>query len=249
MTLPHARILEKVGAHRVIFPEHEMGVRLGNALAGTNLIDYMELDPRYAVAEIRCPVEIAGRTLAEANVRGRYGVIVLCIKSGDEVDVIPEADRRLEKSDMIVVAGPTKDIDRLGAVDGARRAQSQRASLNAAIMLPPSAADRDRDHPEAVDLALPRHARVHAEQAGHERQRQEQHRQHGQDPQDPVLALVDDRLVRALQRLRDFLVVVEHVPDALGGVDEVVVVDLEVLGQEPRGVALQQPQRRDAAAS
>ena len=44
----------------MVFPEHEMGVRLGNALAGTNLIDYMELDPRYAVAEIRCPVEIAG---------------------------------------------------------------------------------------------------------------------------------------------------------------------------------------------
>jgi trk/ktr system potassium uptake protein len=113
MTLPHARILEKVGAHRVIFPEHEMGVRLGNALAGTNLIDYMELDPRYAVAEVRCPDEIAGRTLAEANVRGRYGVIVLCVKSGDEVDVIPNADRRLEKADVIVVAGPTKDIDRL----------------------------------------------------------------------------------------------------------------------------------------
>jgi len=113
MTLPHARILEKVGAHRVVFPEHEMGVRLGNALAGTNLIDYMELDPRYAVAEIRCPVEIAGRTLAEANVRGRYDVIVLCVKTGDDVDVIPAADKRLEKSDIIVVAGPTKSIDKL----------------------------------------------------------------------------------------------------------------------------------------
>ena len=63
----HARILEKVGAHRVVFPEHEMGVRLGNALAGTNLIDFMELDPRYAMAEMRCPAEIAGRTLAEAE--------------------------------------------------------------------------------------------------------------------------------------------------------------------------------------
>ena len=113
LTLPHARILEKVGAHRVVFPEHEMGVRLGNSLAGTNLIDYMELDPRYAVAEIRCPLEIAGRTLAEANVRGRYGVIVLCVKTGDDVDVIPNADKRIEKSDIIVVAGPTKSIDRL----------------------------------------------------------------------------------------------------------------------------------------
>jgi trk system potassium uptake protein TrkA len=113
MTLPHARILEKVGAHRVVFPEHEMGVRLANSLAGTNLIDYMELDPAYAVAEIRCPLEIAGRTLAEANVRGRYGVIVLCVKTGDQVDVIPDANKRIEKTDIIVVAGPTKSIDKL----------------------------------------------------------------------------------------------------------------------------------------
>ncbi|MEA2662488.1 MAG: TrkA-C domain, partial [Chloroflexota bacterium] len=50
---------------------------------------------------------------AEANVRGRYGVIVLCVKTGDDVDVIPAADKRIEKSDIIVVAGPTKSIDRL----------------------------------------------------------------------------------------------------------------------------------------
>ncbi len=113
MTLAHARILEKVGAHRVIFPEHEMGVRLANSLAGTNLIDYMELDPAYAVAEVRCPAEIAGKTLAEADVRGRHGVIVLCVKSGAVVDIIPGPDRRLEAGDILVVAGPTADIERL----------------------------------------------------------------------------------------------------------------------------------------
>ena len=125
MTLPHARILEKVGAHRVIFPEHEMGVRLGNALAGTNLIDYMELDPRYAVAEIRCPVEIAGRTLAEANVRGRYGVIVLCVKTGDEVDVIPAADKRLEKSTSSWWPGRPRSIDRLARAEVGSRASGR----------------------------------------------------------------------------------------------------------------------------
>ena len=40
-------------------------------------------------------------------------MIVLCVKSGDEVDVIPDANKRLETGDIIVVAGPTKDIDRL----------------------------------------------------------------------------------------------------------------------------------------
>jgi trk system potassium uptake protein len=113
MTLAHARILEKVGAHRVIFPEHEMGVRLANALAGSNLIDYMELDPAYAVAEIRCPAEFSGRTLVQADVRGRFGVIVLCVKSEDGVDVIPEASRVLRRGDVLVVAGPTRQIDRL----------------------------------------------------------------------------------------------------------------------------------------
>ena len=107
LTLPHARILEKVGAHRVIFPEHEMGVRLGNALAGTNLIDYMELDPA-----TRSPRSAARRARrpdpGEADVRGRFGVIVLCIKTGPEIDVIPDAGRVIERGDVLVLAGPTR---------------------------------------------------------------------------------------------------------------------------------------------
>ena len=62
--------------------------------------------------------------------------------------------------------------------------------------------------------------------------------------QDVVLAVVDDRLVRVLERLDHLLVVVEHVPDALGGVDDVVEVLLELLGQEPLDMALEQAQRR-----
>lgn len=111
----HARILERVGAHRVVFPEHEMGIRLGNALAGTNLIDFMELDPNYAVAELRCPAGIAGKTLREAHVRSTYGVIVLAVRDGDLVEVIPSADRTLAPSDILVVAGPTAAVEALAA--------------------------------------------------------------------------------------------------------------------------------------
>jgi trk system potassium uptake protein TrkA len=113
LTLPHARILEKVGAHRVVFPEHEMGVRLANALAGSNLIDYIELSPDYAIAEVRVPRSISGMTLREADVRGRFGVIVLCVKSGAQVDVIPDAERPVGGDDVLVVAGPTDAVERI----------------------------------------------------------------------------------------------------------------------------------------
>ena len=73
---------------------------------------------------------------------------------------------------------------------------------------------------------------VHAEDPGDQRQRQEHDAEDGQDPQDVVLAVRDDRLVRVLERLDDLLVVVEQVPDPLGGVDDVVEVELELLGQE-----------------
>jgi trk system potassium uptake protein TrkA len=113
MTDEHARILSRVGAHRVLFPEREMGERLANALAGTNLIDFFELDPEYAIAEVRAPARVAGKTLRDANVRGHYGVIVLCVKSGAEIDVIPDAARAIAANDVLVVAGPTEAVERM----------------------------------------------------------------------------------------------------------------------------------------
>ena len=65
-----------------------------------------------------------------------------------------------------------------------------------------------------------------------QRERQQDHAEDGQHAQDVVVPVRDHRLVRVLERLDDLLVVVEQVPDALGRVDEVVEVELELLGQE-----------------
>ena len=86
----------------------------------------------------------------------------------------------------------------------------------------------------APDAALARDLDVHPEDRGHERQRQQQHREDRQQLQDLVDAVRDRRLVRGLERLHDLLVVLEHVPDALGRVDDVVEVDVEIV----RDVAL-----------
>ena len=85
---------------------------------------------------------------------------------------------------------------------------------------------------------------VHAEEPGDQREREQDHRDHREQLQ-PVLLLVrDEGLVRGLEAVDDLLVVVEEVPDALGGVDDVVEVELEVLGQEALGRALEHAQRR-----
>ncbi len=105
MTASHARILQRVGAHRVIFPEWEMGVRVANSLAGTNLIDFMELGAGFEVAEVRPPRPVVGMTLREADLRKRFGCIVLCIRSGEEVVPVPDADRVIGADDVLVVAG------------------------------------------------------------------------------------------------------------------------------------------------
>ena len=99
-------------------------------------------------------------------------------------------------------------------------------------------------HPECTGRPFARELHVHPEDAREQGQRQEHGAEDRQHAEDVVLAVRDRRLVGRLQRLDDLLVVVEDVPDPLGGVDEVVEVELEVLGQEPLDVALEQAQRR-----
>ena len=84
---------------------------------------------------------------------------------------------------------------------------------------------------KAPDAGVEREVDVHAPDAREQSQRQHHDAEGGQHAQDLVDAVREDRLVRVLERLHDLLVVLEHVPDALGRVDDVVEVDLEVLGE------------------
>ena len=113
VTEPHGRILERVGAHRVVFPERDMGVRVGHSLAGS-ILDYFELDPGFAIVETRAPKELAGKTLADAEVRRRYGITVVCIKpeGGGFTYATPETVPN--EGDILVVAGEKRRAEAFG---------------------------------------------------------------------------------------------------------------------------------------
>src|SRR5581483_5903058 len=110
------------------------------------------------------------------------------------------------------------------------------------------AADRGEhqpaDRPEPGARSLARKDHVHAEDARDHEQREHDERDDREDLEHLVLPVRHDRLVRRLERLDHFLVVVEHVPDALGAVDDVLEVELEVLRQEALDLALEQTERR-----
>jgi trk system potassium uptake protein TrkA len=106
VTKAHGRILERVGAHHVVFPEHDMGHRVSH-LVGGRIIDWFQLDEDFAMVETLVPAPLVGATLGEAGVRSKYSVTVVCIKPTGQGFTYATPDTVLEKGAVVVVAGPS----------------------------------------------------------------------------------------------------------------------------------------------
>ena len=84
-------ILLRVGADRVVLPEHEAGQRLAWVLAEPRVLDHLELGPGFSVAELRVPPSMLKQTLVETDMRRRYGINVLAVRRGSALTVSPPA--------------------------------------------------------------------------------------------------------------------------------------------------------------
>lgn len=109
----HAKVLYKIGADRVVLPEKDMGIRVAHNLVSANILDYIELSDEYSVMEIQVLDEWAGKTLKELKLRSKYGINVMAIKRGDEVNLSPAADDIIEENDIIVAIGSAEDLSKL----------------------------------------------------------------------------------------------------------------------------------------
>ena len=117
----HAKILERIGADKVIMPEKDMGIRLARSLAGNNILDYMELSSRHSLVEIEALDEWVGHTLKESNIRSRYGINVVAIRSGKSLQVSPRSDDLIHDGDIMVVIGENNDLERLNKIEKKRK--------------------------------------------------------------------------------------------------------------------------------
>jgi trk system potassium uptake protein len=104
ITAAHGKILQRVGAHHVVLPEHHMGERVAH-LVGGRMLDYVQLDEGFALVETKPPTQLVGRTLGEAQVRTRFGITVVCIKPEGQAFTYATADTKVGAEDILVVAG------------------------------------------------------------------------------------------------------------------------------------------------
>lgn len=112
----HAKVLRKVGADRVVFPERDMGARVARALAAPNTLEMMELAGDYELAEIQPPQKWQGKTLAETDVRRRYGLSVVAIRRGEQLIASPGGEETLHAEDLLLVMGKRNQLEQLEAL-------------------------------------------------------------------------------------------------------------------------------------
>ena len=101
----HRRVLEKLGADRVVIPEQENAARLARSLSSPNVLDYIELSDEYGIIEVPVPKNWHGKTLKELNVRAKLGVNILAIRREGRINVSPGADFAFCEGDVVVVLG------------------------------------------------------------------------------------------------------------------------------------------------
>ena len=117
----HGKILAKLGADQVVYPDRESAHRLARHITNHGAFDVLELSEGVSLAEINVPESCKDKTLAQADLRKKTGVTVLCIRRLDEnprnprTVVIPGPNDRIQPEDKLIVFGTTKQIDELSA--------------------------------------------------------------------------------------------------------------------------------------
>jgi trk system potassium uptake protein TrkA len=111
----HGTILQRVGCHHVVFPQAEMGERVAHLLTGT-MLEYIALDEDFAIVETAVPPELDGARLADAQLRTKYGVTVVCVKPTGQAFTYATADTVLRAGDLILVAGEQHRVEHFALV-------------------------------------------------------------------------------------------------------------------------------------
>ncbi|WP_326638296.1 TrkA family potassium uptake protein [Streptosporangium sp. NBC_01755] len=111
ISLQHSRILQRVGAHRVVQPEHDMGERVAHLVIG-RMLDYLEVDEGYALIKTMAPEWADGKSLGQLGIRGEYGVTVVGIKKPGGGFTYATSETVVQSGDILLVAGDTDKTER-----------------------------------------------------------------------------------------------------------------------------------------
>jgi len=111
----HGKILERIGANRVVYPEHEMGINVAHTVMLREVDDYMTLDRDYGISKLNAPKYLVGSTLGGLGFgpSGKPGVAVLLVKRGEEMIVAPSMEETVQVGDVLVPYGRDDQLEQL----------------------------------------------------------------------------------------------------------------------------------------
>ena len=99
------RVLKKVGADKVIYPEKEMGMRVANQLMHDNYFEAVELSEEYSIMDIDVPADWIGKSLKALDIRANYGVNVIGVRGTETLNINPGSDEVLKQDDVLIMLG------------------------------------------------------------------------------------------------------------------------------------------------
>ncbi|MBM7578335.1 NAD-binding protein [Jeotgalibacillus terrae] len=108
----HEKVLERIGADKVVHPERDMGKRIAHNIVSNNVLDYLELSDEHSIVEIAANNLLIGNSIIELDIRAKYGINIVAIKRGDDIIVSPQANDVIQKGDILIVIGADNDINR-----------------------------------------------------------------------------------------------------------------------------------------
>jgi trk system potassium uptake protein TrkA len=108
---PHGRILDQIGIHHVVYPEHDMGRRVAHLVRGA-MLDYIQFEDDFAMVKTVTPVELVGKRLGDTGMRARHDVTIVAVHRTGAGFTYATADTVLEEGDTIIVAGRTAAAER-----------------------------------------------------------------------------------------------------------------------------------------
>ena len=110
----HGRILQRIGAHHIVFPEADAGNRVAHLVSG-KLMDYIEVEDGFTIVKMRPPRETQGFTIEQSKVRSRYGVTIVGVKPPGQDFIYATPQTRISANDLLVVSGHSELLERFAA--------------------------------------------------------------------------------------------------------------------------------------
>ncbi len=114
----HGKVLKRLGADRIIYPEEDMAKRVAHNLASSNILDFINISSEYSLVEVKHMRAWTGKTLEDINIHKKYGVTVLAIKSGKDLKISPKSSELINDGDILVIVGRADDVKKIEEIVG-----------------------------------------------------------------------------------------------------------------------------------